>query len=59
MKTVKSSTKLSTVELKQTTAELKDKDLPDINFVQYKSSKKPVIPRKKSSAISSTIINHC
>ena len=30
-----------------TTAELKDKDLPDINFVQYKGSKKPVLPRKK------------
>ena len=32
-----------------TTAELKNKDLPDINFVQYKGSKKPVMPKKKEA----------
>ena len=31
-----------------TTAELKDKDLPDINFVQYKGSKKLAMPKKEA-----------
>ena len=31
-----------------TTAELKDKDLPVINFVQYKGSKKPAMPKKEA-----------
>ena len=31
-----------------TTAELKDKDLPDINFVQYKGSKKKAMPKKEA-----------
>ena len=29
------------------TAELKDKGLPDINFIQYRGCKKPAIPKKK------------
>ena len=31
-----------------TTAELTDKDFPDINFVQYKGSKKPAMPKKEA-----------
>ena len=41
-----------------TTAELKDKDLLDINFVQCQGSKNPAMPKKRS-AISFIIINHC